>query len=193
MTDYELLETRLMRGNARYSFNAEFKEEDHPRGEDGKFGTGGKSVEEKGKSNKKELLKKAIEKNPKLQRWGIREESIDDEGNYIIYHGTNEEGYKKILSEGLKAPESPKFYTTTTDEKVAKEFAKGYSGDKVIKFAIPLEDITNVLWKGGETSVYQEGGKTDTQHALKTGFLDKKYIVSGKSNSSPVRVYRAPR
>lgn len=41
MTDYELIETRLMRGNARYSFNAEFKEEDHPRGEDGKFGTGG--------------------------------------------------------------------------------------------------------------------------------------------------------
>ncbi len=173
---------------ARRIFSNEgFREEDHPRGADGKFGKGGgKSV------NKKELLKKAIEKNPKLKRWGIREESIDDDGNYIVYHGTNEERYKKILEEGLKAPDAPKYFTTTTSKDVAKEFAKGYSGNKIVKFAIPIEDITDVLWKGGETSVYQEGEKTDTQHALKTGFLDKKYIVSEpNTNSSPIRIYRA--
>lgn len=59
MTDYELLETRLMRGNARYSFNAEFKEEDHPRGEDGKFGTGGDGAE--GKDTAKKITKKPSE------------------------------------------------------------------------------------------------------------------------------------
>lgn len=67
MTDYELLETRLMRGNARYSFNAEFKEEDHPRGEDGKFGTGygGKNLHEKHINIKK--LVESISKNTKFQ------------------------------------------------------------------------------------------------------------------------------
>lgn len=48
MIDYEPLETRVARGNARYSLkNAEFKEGDHPRGEDGKFGKGGGKGEKK--------------------------------------------------------------------------------------------------------------------------------------------------
>lgn len=189
---YQTKQERAEEARRIFSNAAEFKEADHPRAEDGKFGKGGGGTV--GKKDKKDLLKKAIEKNPKLQRWGIKEEAIDEDGNYIIYHGTNDEGYKKILDEGLKAPDSPKFFTTTTDKDVAKEFAKGYSGDKTVKFAIPIEDITDVLWKGGETSVYQEGEKTDTQHALKTGFLDKKYIVSEpNTNSSPIKVYRAPK
>lgn len=174
----------------RMKYNAQvFREEDHPRGKDGKFGGGGGGGEKKTESkkeaggNREELLKKAIEKDPKLQRWGINKEAIDENGDYIIYHGTNDENYKKIMSEGLKAPDAPRYFTTTTKEEAAKEFAKGYSGDKIIKFAIPLDEITDVLWKGAETSAYN-----DTQHALKKGFLDKKYI---KQNSSPRKfIYR---
>lgn len=45
---------RLKEGRKRYSLkNSAFKEEDHPRGEDGRFGTGGKSAEEKDSKEKK--------------------------------------------------------------------------------------------------------------------------------------------
>jgi hypothetical protein len=46
--DIELLSTRLKRGEQRYSLkNSEWKESEHPRGEDGKFGTGGLTVKQK--------------------------------------------------------------------------------------------------------------------------------------------------
>ena len=49
----ELERDRLERGRRKYSLNnAEFKELDHPRGEDGKFGSGGKLGEKEEKQKK---------------------------------------------------------------------------------------------------------------------------------------------
>lgn len=58
MIDFEPVEKRLARGNARYSlkntvYNVEWDEEKHPRGEDGKFGTGGSGKKSEKKSEKK--------------------------------------------------------------------------------------------------------------------------------------------
>lgn len=139
-------------------------------GPDGKYRYIYKQAKDK-KKNREMLIKEAIENNPKLKRWGIDFNSVDNDGNYIIYHGTNSDRYNKIMKEGLKGINEPKYFTTSTSEKAAKEFAEGYSGDKVIKFKIPINKITDILWKGETTTAYN-----DTQHALKSGFIDKKYI-----------------
>jgi hypothetical protein len=134
---------------------------------------------EKKEKIKKELpenLKNELETNRKYKRLNLDKNSFDENGNYIIYHGTNKERAKKILENGLNPMENGQqnSYTTTTNKNVAKRFAEGYSGDTVLKLKIPFDKIPEYLHKGGNTSVYQEKGN-DTQHALLKP-IDKKYI-----------------
>jgi hypothetical protein len=60
----ELRSDRLDRGKARYSLrnSAEFKEEEHPRAEDGKFGSGGSKGETEDEDNLEEPPKKEKDK-----------------------------------------------------------------------------------------------------------------------------------
>lgn len=60
MIDFETPEIRLARGNARYSlkntvYNVEFDESKHPRGDDGKFGTGSGSEKKETSDREKDL------------------------------------------------------------------------------------------------------------------------------------------
>lgn len=78
----ELEAERLARGNARYSLrnSAEWKEEDHPRAEDGKFGTGGSSKEKK-ETKAKKIIQTSVP--PTMKKYGI-----DGNKPAILYHGT---------------------------------------------------------------------------------------------------------
>ena len=102
--------------------------------------------------------------------------------HYILYHGTNNINADKIIKSGLVSEnyQRPKWFVLTTNIRAAKHFSLGYDNEKtypvVIRFDIPISEIQNLLFKGGETSF------EDVQHALKEK-IPIKYITESSNVS----------
>jgi hypothetical protein len=150
MIDFEPVEKRLARGNARYSlnntvYNVEFDEEKHPRGEDGKFGTGGSGSK---KSEKKKTDKTS---SPEFKKWFGKSKVLDKEGNPLkVYHGTNKEINTFNPDKGYSPTDRLGSWFGVNKE-VAKKRAKSYA------------DL-----KGGEKKIYETYLKIENPKTFKT-------------------------
>lgn len=119
-----------------------------------------------------------VTKNPLLKEWNVDVESINKEGDYILYHGTTQNKSTGILAEGLKSKmDEPGWFMLSTKKEASKEFAKGYddgSGYALLEVRIPVSEITKTIWPGSNTG--NVSAVKDTEHAIRNGLLDKKYI-----------------
>lgn len=96
----ELQADRLHRGEIRYSLRnaAEFKEDEHPRAEDGKFGSGGSS-KEKETTSKKEYTDRERKEisfwEDRINELNVKIEEYDKKGYPAL-------GYKKDLAKSIQ-------------------------------------------------------------------------------------------
>lgn len=101
----ELQADRLARGAVRYSLknSAEFKEEDHPRAADGKFGSGGSSKEkDKESTDESKKTDKSDNKIAKETMGGKLPKSFSERGPNIYFHSGDAKGVKgKIDDYGM--------------------------------------------------------------------------------------------
>lgn len=132
----ELESDRLARGNARYSlknaaYNTDFDESKHPRGADGKFGTGGtgKKTDKKEKAPGEKREKKTDGKqtqSKEFKKWFGDSKVVDKEGNPIkVYHGTNQD-IKSFNPEKGYAPTDRLGSWFGVNRGVAEKRAKSY-------------------------------------------------------------------
>jgi 8-oxo-dGTP diphosphatase len=143
-----------------------------------------KDSESNNKKSSIELYESLIKNDLKLKRLNINLDSIDKDGNYTLYHGTNDKSAESILSEGLKSPNNDaKWFMTTTDKNVATRFAEGVDGNRLLEIKIPLTMLKDFLWGGEKTSVYQNKTE-DTQHAIKSK-INPEFIKDSKPKTKP--------
>ncbi len=127
----ELEKDRLARGYRKYSLynsiteNAEFKESEHPRGDDGKFGTGGKGKTEKSRetTTKKDsnLTTKQQQQtqSPEFKKWFGDSKVVDKNGEpLVVYHGGN--GEVDDFSRGASRGKTGSAYFTDSKEAAEK-------------------------------------------------------------------------
>lgn len=177
----ELESERLARGVQRYSLRnaAEFKESDHPRGEDGKFGSGGSKSKEKKDIDKKEKITSLNPTGSIYAEYTPEQRMEMDLGeNITTLAETAGESPDKIvtvyrgISTGKGSISGGDFVTTN------KQLAKDYAGTgSVVSMDVRLGDILDDKDEPmGEEYIYYPN-KTK------------------KENSSPkqIKVYRAPR
>lgn len=116
---------RLAVGKALYSFqNAAFKEEDHPRAEDGKFG------KESGGGNKKTITKKTVKTKQEIKKIEVPKNAMqspdgtkahwDEESGGTLFHGTSAPDDIEYLD-----GDSDGVVYLTDDYKEAEGYAKG--------------------------------------------------------------------
>lgn len=125
-------------------------------------------------------IKNKIKTDRKLRQLNLELNNFDAQGNYVLYHGTNEKNMNSILEQGLNPlSEMAYSYTTTTNPEVAAKFAIGRSGNKVLEIKIPFEDLKKYLFPGKKLSPFDN--LKDTEHALKAT-VDKKHIKELEGN-----------
>jgi hypothetical protein len=117
----ELERDRLERGRRKYSLNnAEFKELDHPRGEDGKFGSGGKLGEKE-------------EKQKKEMSFSEHEQSLKDKyGEGYLGKITEEEKNKRIELWQKGNKKAKKGLPTRNVKQISPKMAKEYYDSNII-------------------------------------------------------------
>lgn len=201
MIDFEPVEKRLARGNARYSlkntvYNVEWEEEKHPRGEDGKFGTGGGSKKSGKKSEKKEKLTTlnptggvfvdykpediyAMELGENMTTLAKTSE-IDPDEKITVYRGVST-GKGKI---------SPGDFITTN-----KQLAQDYAGTgNVVSMEVRAGDILDDDDEPlGEEYIYYPEKKSEKNKTDKTSSPEfKKWFGKSKvldKEGNPLKVY----
>ena len=145
----ELRSDRLARGEARYSLrnSVEFKEDEHPRAEDGKFGSGGSSKEEKSKdeniSEDHDKKSSSISKiTPEDIPATMKKYGIDGSKPITIYHGSKSKFNKIDLSKTGSANATTEGWGSylSADSANAKRF-----GDNIHKIKLKPEDMGKFL------------------------------------------------
>ena len=203
--------------------NSEFKEEDHPRGDDGKFGKGGGGASEKIKKNIEDISKKVKFQDGKqasnakemvsvLNDLGIKAKYNDDYTTAPLQmrHGEEEiqinggcdfwrnpkKMFKKIKEGDYSSSEwthviaHEMAHIGNTFEPKKREFEK--EEEKKIANKVSRYSTDN---KNEFIAEYIAGGISGKIYDDEVNSLYNKYMreLSTKSNSSPVKVYRAPK